>query len=41
MGNGDTHFCHHPAYNFSDDAIPYGVSYWVSLAETLLKPKEA
>lgn len=41
MGNGDTPFCHHPAYNFSDEAIPYGVSYWVSLVETLLKPAEA
>ncbi len=41
MGNGDTPFCHHPAYNFSDAAIPHGVSYWVTLAETLLKPQEA
>ncbi len=38
LGNGDTAYCHHPAYDFNDDAIPYGVSYWVSLAETLLKP---
>jgi amidohydrolase len=40
MGNGDTAYCHHPAYDFSDEAIPYGVSYWVSLAETLLKPED-
>ncbi len=40
MGNGDTPYCHHPAYDFSDEAIPYGVSYWVSLAETLLKPED-
>ena len=40
IGNGDTAFLHHPAYDFNDDAIPYGVSYWVSLAETLLKPRE-
>ena len=38
MGNGDTPFCHHPAYNFSDAAIPFGVSYWVQLAETVLAP---
>lgn len=38
MGNGDTPFCHHPAYDFSDDAIPHGVSYWVKLAETVLAP---
>ncbi len=41
MGNGDTAFCHHPAYNFSDEAIPYGVSYWVKLAETVLAPGAA
>ena len=40
LGNGDTAFLHHPAYDFNDDAIPYGVSYWVHLAETLLKSKE-
>ena len=36
MGNGNTAFCHHPAYDFNDEAIPYGVSYWVKLAETAL-----
>jgi amidohydrolase len=41
IGNGDTPFCHHPGYDFADDAIPYGVSYWVTLAETLLAPKDA
>ena len=25
MGNGDTAFCHHPAYDFNDQAIPYEV----------------
>jgi len=29
LGNGDTAFCHHPAYNFDDEAIPYGSS-WLS-----------
>lgn len=38
-GNGDTAYCHHPAYDFADDAIPYGVSYWVELTETVLKPE--
>ncbi|MDR6755478.1 hippurate hydrolase [Mycoplana sp. BE70] len=36
VGNGDTAGLHHPAYDFNDDVIPYGVSYWVKLAETRL-----
>ncbi len=36
MGNGDSAFLHHPDYDFNDDAIPHGISYWVSLAETAL-----
>ena len=36
MGNGDSAFLHHPEYDFNDDAIPHGVSYWVALAETAL-----
>jgi len=36
VGNGDSHNLHHPAYDFNDDAIPHGVSYWVRLAETAL-----
>ena len=36
IGNGDTPGLHHPAYDFNDDAIPYGVSYFVSVAETAL-----
>jgi amidohydrolase len=36
MGNGDTANLHHPAYDFNDDAIPVGVSYWVKLAEKAL-----
>jgi len=39
MGNGDTEFCHHPAYDFNDAIIPYGVSYWVTLAESVLAPE--
>lgn len=36
MGNGDTAGLHHPAYDFNDKAIPVGVSYWVSVAETAM-----
>ncbi len=36
IGNGDTSNLHHPAYDFNDEAIPHGVSYWVKLAETAL-----
>jgi amidohydrolase len=36
MGNGDSAFLHHPEYDFNDDAIPHGVSYWVTLAERAL-----
>lgn len=36
IGNGDTANLHHPAYDFNDEAIPYGVSYWVKIAETAL-----
>jgi amidohydrolase len=33
IGNGDTAACHHPAYDFADSAIPYGVTYWSRLVE--------
>jgi len=36
IGNGDTANLHHPAYDFNDEAIAHGVSYWVKLAETTL-----
>jgi amidohydrolase len=36
IGNGETANLHHPGYDFNDEAIPYGVSYWVRLVETLL-----
>ena len=29
IGNGDTANLHHPAYDFNDEAIPHGMSYWV------------
>ena len=31
LGNGDSAGLHHPAYNFNDEAIPVGTSYWVRL----------
>ena len=34
VGNGDTAEVHHPAYNFNDEAIPFGASYWAELVET-------
>jgi len=36
VGNGDSAGLHHPRYNFNDDAIPIGTSYWVKLVETAL-----
>ena len=36
VGNGDSAGLHHPKYNFNDDAIPLGTSYWVRLVETAL-----
>jgi len=33
IGNGDTAGLHHPAYDFNDEIIPLGISYWVALAE--------
>ncbi len=36
VGNGDSAGLHHPRYNFNDDVIPLGTSYWVKLVETAL-----
>ncbi len=36
FGNGDTASVHHPAYDFNDDAIPSGVSFWARLVETAM-----
>jgi len=36
IGNGDTAGLHHPAYDFNDEIIPHGMSYWVRLAEAAL-----
>ena len=37
VGNGPGAGLHHPEYNFNDDAIPFGTSYWVRLVETALR----
>lgn len=33
VGNGDTAAVHHPKYNFNDDAIPAGCSWWAEVVE--------
>jgi amidohydrolase len=38
MGNGNTAPLHHPAYDFNDEALPYGVAYWSELARRVLPP---
>jgi hippurate hydrolase len=37
VGNGPSAGLHHPAYNFNDEVIPIGTSYWVKLVETALR----
>jgi hippurate hydrolase len=37
IGNGDSAGLHHPSYNFNDEVIPVGTSYWVKLVETALR----
>jgi amidohydrolase len=36
VGNGSSAGLHHPAYDFNDETIPAGTSYWVRLVETAL-----
>ncbi len=33
VGNGDTAMVHHPAYDFDDNAIPAGCSWWAGVVE--------
>ena len=33
VGNGDTAAVHHPEYNFTDEAIPAGCSWWAEIVE--------
>ena len=32
-GNGDTAMVHHPAYNFDDEVIPFGASWYAGMVE--------
>jgi len=34
VGNGDTAPVHHPEYNFDDEAIPAGCSWWAEIVES-------
>ncbi|WBU53521.1 M20 aminoacylase family protein [Paracoccus sp. SCSIO 75233] len=34
LGNGDTAMLHHPEFNFSDEAIPFGASWLAEMIET-------
>lgn len=36
VGQGDTPGLHQDTYDFNDEIIPHGVSYWVKLAETAM-----
>jgi hippurate hydrolase len=36
IGNGDSAGLHNPAYNFNDEIIPAGSSYWARLVETAM-----
>ncbi|MER8772187.1 M20 family metallopeptidase [Mesorhizobium sp. M0960] len=36
IGNGSTASVHNPEYDFNDEALPYGIGYWVNLVETAL-----
>jgi hippurate hydrolase len=38
IGNGDTAGLHNAAYDFNDEVIAHGISYWVRLAEQRLAP---
>jgi amidohydrolase len=36
IGNGDSAGLHHPAYDFNDDVLPAGISFWARLVETAM-----
>ncbi len=40
MGNGDSASLHNSGYNFNDEAIATGVSYWARLVETALQQSD-
>ncbi|MGI9372045.1 MAG: M20 aminoacylase family protein [Hyphomicrobiales bacterium] len=39
LGQGDTADVHHPEYDFNDEIIPVGCSYWARLVETAMPAK--
>jgi amidohydrolase len=38
LGNGDTAMVHHPEYNFDDNAIPFGSSWYAGMIEARMPP---
>ena len=40
VGNGDSAMCHHPAYNFNDEAIPFGSSWYSGMIEARMPVAE-
>lgn len=36
IGNGDSESLHHPAYDFNDAVLPFGISLWTQIAESRL-----
>ena len=36
VGNGSSAGLHRASYDFNDEAIPIGTSYWVKLVETAM-----
>jgi metal-dependent amidase/aminoacylase/carboxypeptidase family protein len=36
IGHDEAPMLHSPDYDFNDDALPYGASYWAKLVEQLL-----
>ena len=37
LGNGDSAVCHHPEYNFDDEALPFGASWLAGMVEARAK----
>ena len=40
IGNGDSAECHHPKYDFADETMPAGASWWIRLAERAMPLQE-
>ena len=41
IGNGDSAGLHHEAYDFNDDALSHGATYWAKLVEDRLPPQNS